>query len=287
MRGPEPFSAPIPSQRFVPRGTRKRGLRLHPDEKPFSFHAFLGILLFKKTGESMRLSIIRHAEPDYEHNTITRQGHQEAKALAKRLKNEGLTRIYSSPLGRALHTADYTAKATGLKVGVEKWTRELSELKMKPIPPWEPLIAWDLPGEIIRGKRNYLAPEGWHQVPYWNSKKFREVIHRVNRNSDSFTRRHGYRRDGGRYRVLEENKERIAVFCHGGFGLTWLSHLLEIPLALMWSGFWMAPSSVTTILFDMRSSRWAVPRCIGFCDVSHLRCKGLPVSSHGIKANFD
>jgi broad specificity phosphatase PhoE len=235
----------------------------------------------------LRLYIIRHAEPDYEHNTITKQGHREAKALAQRLKNEGLTRIYSSPLGRALHTADYTAKATGLKVKVENWTKELSELKMKPIPPWEPLIAWDLPGEIIREKKENLTHENWRQIPYWNSKKFRSVITRVNRNSDSFLRHHGYQRISGRYRVLKENKERVAVFCHGGFGLTWLSHLLEIPLPLMWSGFWMAPSSVTTVLFDMRSPQWATPRCIAFGDISHLSLAGLPVSRHGIKANFD
>ncbi len=235
----------------------------------------------------MRLYIIRHAEPDYEHNTITKRGHKEAKALAKRLRTEGLTRLYSSPLGRALHTAEYTAKTTGLKVQVQDWTRELSELKMGPIPPWEPLIAWDLPGEIIRKKRKYLAHETWHRLPHWKPKHFRSAVKGVNKNSDAFLKRHGYRRDGGRYEVLKGNKERIAVFCHGGFGLTWLSHLLEIPLPLMWSGFWMAPSSVTTVLFDMRSEKWAVPRCIGFCDVSHLRLEGLPVSTHGIKANFD
>jgi len=70
---------------------------------------------------------------------------------------------------------------------------------------------------------------------------------------------------------------------------TWhdLAHLLAIPLTLMWSGFWMAPSSVTTILFDERSPEWAVPRCIGFCDVSHLYAAGLPVQPRGILANFD
>ena len=79
----------------------------------------------------------------------------------------------------------------------------------------------------------------------------------------------------------------MAVFCHGGFGLTWLAHLLEIPLSLVWSGFWMPPSSVTTILFDERSQEWATPRCIGFGDVSHLYEAGLPVRPRGIIANFD
>jgi hypothetical protein len=44
---------------------------------------------------------------------------------------------------------------------------------------------------------------------------------------------------------------------------------------------------VTTVLFDERSPEWAVPRCIGFCDVSHLYAAGLPVQPRGILANFD
>jgi probable phosphoglycerate mutase len=47
----------------------------------------------------LRLYIIRHGDPDYINNTITPQGHLEAQALAKRLEREGITRIYSSPLG--------------------------------------------------------------------------------------------------------------------------------------------------------------------------------------------
>jgi broad specificity phosphatase PhoE len=235
----------------------------------------------------LRLYIIRHAEPDYERHTITRQGHREARALARRLQTEGLTRIYSSPLGRALHTAQYTAQATGLKVRVEPWTRELSSLQMGEVRPWGPLVAWDLPGEIIRREGKYLAPNLWHKVPFWDQKVFRGEVARVRRSSDAFVKRHGYERRGGRYRILQGSRERIAVFCHGGFGLTWMAHLLELPLSLAWSGFWMAPSSFTTILFDERSEDWAVPRCIGFGDVSHLRLKGLPTSFHGLKANID
>jgi broad specificity phosphatase PhoE len=235
----------------------------------------------------LRLYIIRHAEPDYEHNTITKKGHQEAKALSKRLKYEGLTRIYSSPLGRAIHTAEYTAKTTGLKMKVEDWTHELSDLKMETLPPWGQLMAWDLPGERIRKKREHLSHDSWHKIPLFGQKKFRAEVARVNKNSDLFLKRHGYQRQGGKYRILKSNRERIAVFCHGGFGTTWLAHLLEIPLPLVWSGFWMAPSSVTTVLLDERSKRWATPRCIGFCDLSHLQMEGLTASTHGIKANFD
>src|SRR6185436_9096827 len=153
----------------------------------------------------MRLYIIRHAEPDYENNTITKQGHKEAAALAKKLKREGLTHIYSSPLGRALHTSAYTAKATGLKVKVEDWTHELSEMRMGSVPPWGDLIAWDLPGEIIRHKREHLTHDAWHRIPHFGQKKFRAEVTRVNKNSDAFLKRHGYQRIQGRYKVIKPN----------------------------------------------------------------------------------
>lgn len=95
--------------------------------------------------------------------------------------------------------------------------------------------------------------------------------------------------------------QTIAVFCHGGFGATWMAHLLDIPLAHAWSGFYLAPSSVTTILMDERSTTKAVPRAIGVSDLSHLYAADLTtqVSKYekpnrfgsqarpsGIKANY-
>lgn len=170
---------------------------------------------------------------------------------------------------------------------VENWTRDLLGLNMETVLPRGEFVAWDLPGEIIRQEREFLTYDNWHRIPFLRSKKFQRIVSKVNYSSDRFLKHHGYQQEGGRYRVLKENKEKIAVFCHNGFGLTWLAHLLEIPLPLIWSGFWMAPSSFATVLFDMRSEKWAVPRCIGFCEVSHLHMEGLPVSPHGIKANFD
>jgi hypothetical protein len=64
-----------------------------------------------------------------------------------------------------------------------------------------------------------------------------------------------------------------------------LSLLLEIPLPLFWGSFWLAPTSVTTVLFDERSKKWATPRVLGLCDVSHLYAENIPVSLHGLKAN--
>ena len=70
----------------------------------------------------MRLYIIRHADPEYENNTITEKGHREAEALACRLQREKITKIFSSSMQRALDTAIYTSMLTGIKI--EKYTKK-------------------------------------------------------------------------------------------------------------------------------------------------------------------
>ncbi|MEO7908194.1 MAG: histidine phosphatase family protein [Roseiflexaceae bacterium] len=234
----------------------------------------------------MRLYIIRHGDPDYTTDTLTEIGRREAQALAERLANEHLTHIYSSPLGRARETMRYTAEATNLMPSIEEWTRELAWW----IPwetPRERIAAWDLHGELIRGQEHYPSHNDWHTLKYFENPDFRTAYNRLGEQSDDLMRRHGYARENGRYRCVRPNHDRVAVFCHGGFGLTWLAHLLALPLVLAWSGFWLPPSSVTTVLFDERSPEWAVPRCIGLGDVSHLYAAGLPVQARGIIANFE
>lgn len=233
----------------------------------------------------MRLYIIRHADPDYPNNTITPEGHLEAQALARRLAKHGLDRIYASPLGRAIDTMRYTAELLGMPHEIEEWTQELNHLKLEDTP-YGRLSHWDLPGEVIRSQEPLPTHDSWKELSYYAGTESPETYAYLKEHSDEFLKRQGFERSGGKYRILRKSQDQVAVFCHGGFGLTWLAHLLELPLSLVWAGFWMPPSSVTTILFDERSDEWATPRCIGFGDVSHLYAEGLPVRPRGIITNF-
>lgn len=234
----------------------------------------------------MRLHIIRHADPDYERDTLTDQGHLEAQALADRLAAQGIDHLYTSPLGRARATAQYAADRLGLPPVVEDWTQELRDCGVEEAP-WGAIAAWDVPGECVRAIEPLPAHGTWHLTAPFQSPGLREVFYTVQCHSDALLQRHGYVRDGGRYRCVSPNRDRIAVFCHNGFGLTWLAHLLALPLVLVWCGFWLAPSSVTTILFEERSSEWAVPRCIGLGDVSHLYAAGLSARPVALQGNVD
>ena len=56
----------------------------------------------------MRLLIVRHADPDYEKDSLTPTGWQEAELLAGRLSELEIAACYTSPLGRARDTASRT-----------------------------------------------------------------------------------------------------------------------------------------------------------------------------------
>ncbi len=99
-------------------------------------------------------------------------------------------------------------------------------------------------------------------------------------NADAFLASLGFAREGGRYRVVpsgaaDARPQRVAVVCHNGTILLWLAHLLELPLPLVFCGFYAWPASVTTVFMECHSAAWAVPRVLGVADVSHLICAGL------------
>ena len=57
----------------------------------------------------MKILLIRHGDPDYEHDTLTEQGWREAELLAQRMKTIPVDGFYLSPLGRAQATASVSA----------------------------------------------------------------------------------------------------------------------------------------------------------------------------------
>ena len=93
---------------------------------------------------------------------------------------------------------------------------------ISPVPLGEKL---KLPGVPNAGKINDSLFRG--------AQPRTEGFEQLKAHSDEFIARHGYVREGSRYRVTAPNRERIAVFCHGGLGLTWLAHLLDLPLTLV------------------------------------------------------
>jgi broad specificity phosphatase PhoE len=127
--------------------------------------------------------------------------------------------------------------------------------------------AWGVNPHAVRSQE--IRRQDWEVSPPFDV-SLRVKFDELKRNSDSFLRRHGYVRAGARYRIERQSQNGLAVFCHCGFALTWLAHLLEIPVPMVWAGFTLKPSSLTTIAFEEDEKQWAVPRCLGLGDLSHI-----------------
>ena len=61
----------------------------------------------------MKLLLIRHGDPDYEHDDLTEVGRREAALLAERIAPMPIREYYVSPLGRAKATAAPTLAKAG------------------------------------------------------------------------------------------------------------------------------------------------------------------------------
>ena len=230
----------------------------------------------------MRLYIIRHADPDYENDTITEFGMAEAAALSHRMERENIDRIYCSSMNRAIKTMEYTRDVTGIKPVICDWMREVE---------WSDTIddynnPWDMPGEKLLNEPDLPTASNWMDNPFFDGPRVNADLQERERHVEEFLMSLGYKREGAHFLELKENHEKVAMFCHAGFGNALTSYLLNIPLTLQWAGFWMAPTAVTVILFAKRTDNIVVPRCISYGDISHLYEAGLNPRPRGLKGDF-
>ncbi len=78
-----------------------------------------------------RIFLARHGEAEYETalvtddgGSLTRRGREQARALAERLRGERIARVWTSPLSRAVQTAEIAAGHLGVDVVVREGLRE-------------------------------------------------------------------------------------------------------------------------------------------------------------------
>ncbi len=229
----------------------------------------------------MLLYIIRHGQPIYGPDTLTDLGRAQADALADRLKVYGLNRIYSSPMGRARETAAPTAAQLGLPVEILPWTKELWPEFTLTREDGSQFLAMDMPGTVYRSDEYRTLGDDWHTMAPLASIEAKRHYDAMVQSSDAFLEDLGYKREGGVYRVLRENHERVAVFCHGGFSAAWLSHLLSIPPHLFWAAFTIGHSCVTVLEFGAGESGFTAPKCLVLSDMGHIFGAGLPLVYNG------
>ena len=218
----------------------------------------------------MNLLIIRHGEPDYEHDTLTETGWKEAEMLSEIMVNIPANYYYVSPLGRAKDTAFCTMKKLGKEAVELEWLQEFTARVRKPNIPGRESIAWDwLPQDWTQDER-FFQEAHWHENEIMQAGKVKEKYDAVIEQFDALLAQHGYVREGRYYRAVRANDDTLVFFCHFALECVLLSHLLNVSPMVLWHGMCAAPTSVTTIATEERRPGIAYFRTLRFGDVSHL-----------------
>lgn len=224
----------------------------------------------------MKLLIIRHADPDYEHDSLTEKGWREAEYLSEMLSRQQIDHFYMSPYGRAQDTASLTLKKMGRTAEVMPWLKEFDVFINRPDDHTRKRIPWDwLPQDWTLEPRHYDR-DHWYETDIMQEGKVGEHYREVTDQFDALLAKHGYVREGGYYRAERSNHETIALFCHFGCEGVLLSHLLNVSPMPIWHGTCAQPSSVTTLVTEERREGIASFRMLSFGEITHLYTNNEP-----------
>lgn len=222
----------------------------------------------------MRILIIRHGDPDYEHDTLTPKGWHEAELLAERICKIDIKDFYVSPLGRAKDTASCTLKKSGRTATECQWLREFAPAILRPDVTDKRTIAWDwLPTDWTK-EEEFYRHDLWMHNPVMEEGQVQKEYEWVTANLDKLLAEHGYVRENNIYRVEKSNRDTIAFFCHFGLECVLLSHFMNVSPMILWHHTAAAPTSVTTLYTEERREGKALFRISSFGDISHLYAAG-------------
>ena len=222
----------------------------------------------------MKLLLIRHADPDYQLDSLTEAGWREAALLADRLERTEITKIYCSPLGRARDTASLTLRRKGMEAEELEWLREFRP-RMIDRDTGRERIAWDWLPQRWTKEPAYYDREQWCRTPEFEAIGVPAEYAWVCAGLDELLKRHGYEREGNCYRAVRPNRDTVALFCHLGVGCVLLSHLIGASPMVLWHGLCPRTSSITTVVTEERREGVAAFRVLSMGDTAHLYAAGV------------
>ena len=215
----------------------------------------------------MRIIFVRHGEPDYVNDCLTETGKNQAEAAAKRLEREGITKIYSSPMGRAAETASFTAKRLNLPIQTLPFMHEISW--GGPGVPAEG-HPWTVSDWMISRDDFDFYHEDWRKHPGFRENTAVRYLDEISGQIDDLVLEHGYRHEGTRFFCKTNQQETFAIFSHGGSGACVLAHLLALPFPYVCTVLPYEFTSIIILEFPVRPGEYIHPRIELFNDAAHI-----------------
>jgi probable phosphoglycerate mutase len=199
------------------------------------------------------LILIRHGETVWntqwrfqgqQDSPLTPKGLAQAEAIAAYLRNQGVTALYASDLGRTLETARSIAAATGLAVVSEPALRERNLGILEGLTSAE--AEQRCPDDFAR----YLAREPDFAIP--GGESLRALEARALAILETMVVRHA--------------GERVALVSHGGLLTVSLRYVLGVPLHLR-TRFALRNGSLSRVVHSGAPDSWTL---LSLGEVAHL-----------------
>ncbi len=232
----------------------------------------------------MKIYIIRHGDPDYSIDSLTEKGWKEAYLLSDRMAKLSIDDFYCSPLGRAQDTLKPTLKKLGKTAETLYWLREFEGKITSPFTE-NKRISWDLPPSIWCNEERYYDLNNWSKPDLMAQGTVTQIYKETTEGIDALLEKYGWKRDGKKY--IAGGDKNIALFCHFGMGITILSYILGISPVVAQNNFFLAPTSVTTLVSETDKSGISHFRATMVGDISHLYKADEPMSESGLYPNFE
>lgn len=229
----------------------------------------------------MKILFIRHAEPDYAHDSLTPKGRREAELLARRLVTYPLGDLFVSPLGRARETAEYTTRLLHREAEILPW---LPEFRGRyPDPETGALrLAWDLKPRVWSIIPGIGDIRTWLDDPFFDGGNIREIWKETVEGTDRLMARYGYVKDGPVWKCAKNTDATIALFCHFGISMAVIGYLTDQSPMVLWHRTLCLPSSVSEIITEERIPGEVSFRITKLGDLAHLESAGEPRSLAGL-----
>ena len=218
----------------------------------------------------MRIIFVRHGDPNYQLNCLTPLGHKQAEAASLRLKDEGIEKIYSSSAGRAVETAEYTAKLLGLEIEAHDYMREIgwgprdNEVFHEKGHPWASASKMISLGDSV-------SSDDWREHRFFKGNWVTNLSVKAGNDFDALLETLGYKREGEYYRVLRKNDGNVIMVSHGGASSAALAHLFSLPFLLTLSIVRADYTAITIVSIDAEEGHLALPKFDMMNDSKHIQ----------------
>ncbi|MBR6767052.1 MAG: histidine phosphatase family protein [Clostridia bacterium] len=235
----------------------------------------------------MLLFYVRHGDPTYNPDCLTALGRRQAEAVGRRLATFGINKIYSSTSTRAIQTSQPACEMLKIDRTEMEFCHENLAWKDLALDVEEGRRMWafDIPEYRCMFLEESVKRMGnqWYDHPHFKDTRFKQGMERIRRETDAWLASLGYEhdREANCFRAVRPNEDRVALFAHAGFGLAFLSTVLDIPYPQMCIHFDMCHTGMTVIEFK-ETHGVVIPKVLTLSNDGHLLRDGMPTNYNNL-----